>query len=94
MSRSICVLIVLVLFAVASHAEPPVEPKGVKPDLGVLKLEEAKADNAAMKKRHEALSVQASGLLAKIGEQAQVIALLEIEVKRLSPELEAARKGK
>lgn len=100
--RMIVPLVLIVgLFALASHAEPPVEPKGVKPSPVVEKLEEAakenvalKAENAALTKQLATLSVQANGLLRKVGTLAAEKTLLELEVDRLASELEAARKGK
>jgi uncharacterized small protein (DUF1192 family) len=77
-----------------AQVEKPEPPKAVKPDPLVVKYEEAQKENAELKSNLSKVATQANGLLAKVGELSQVNALLELEVKRLSAELEAARKDK
>jgi hypothetical protein len=83
--------------AIGSTAD---EKPAVRTSPEVSKLEECQkklaaveAENATIKAEYEKLAIKANGLLAKVGDQAKVITLLEIEVGRLT-DAETARKGK
>lgn len=92
---ALAIVVTIGMCAVAATAPPAEsEPKTVKPDPLVTKLEAVTAENADLKAKLTQLAAQANGLLAKVGELSQVNVLLELEVKRLAADLEAARKGK
>lgn len=101
--KAICsaFLIAGIIIIAAVHAEPTAPAKAVEvaesvaqPNESAKEIVALKAETAELKKQLATLSSQANGLLRKVGNISAEKALLEIEVERLSLELDTARKVK